>query len=706
MSIDHNAGLCGLCVCAWDGAVVGRSDELASGISGRLARVQRLGLVFRCAASRERLEDLKYEVALDRQHLERIGTATPLTGIIELIWNALDADAETVRVEFGRNEIEGIEEIRVIDDGHGMTQQQAIDSFTRLGGSWKQAAPTSQTKQRALHGREGRGRFRVVGFGGRIRWETVATGPEDEAQRLLTRIEIRASEPDHCDIAEAEPTDAPSGTRLLIDQFAEPPTGLGGDGPLDRLTSTFALYLESYLVDLTFAGTRIDPLTLQERRDEYEVEAGDEHAELTVIEWSREMERRHLYLCDESGAPLVEMPAGIQAPGFDFTAYVRWSGFADDPDLVVADLGTGSTKRVLEAARDRLRQHFRERAQERTQEQIARWKEERVYPFPTEPTTTVGRAARDTFDVVALAAAQVVNQAERNARKLSLRLLREALEQDPGSLHRVLRDVLELPQERLDELSHLLDRTPLASIIASSRAITERLEFVRGLEALVLDPDLLKHVKERSQLHRILADETWVFGEEYALAVDDESLTAVLKKHLQILGRTELAEDIDEAVLDLEGHTRIVDLMLARSLKQNRNRREHLVVELKAPSVPVSDNEVAQIRRYAGAVAKDPRFEASDVQWDFIVVSSRVTGTAELERQSSDRPFGQIMNVNGIRAWALTWGEIVDAAQHRLKFVQEHLGCSPNVQQALEYLRRTHSKYLPDAINHSELPAA
>ena len=93
---------------------------------------------------------MKYEVALDRQHLERIGTATPLTGIIELIWNALDADAETVRVEFGRNEIEGIEEIRVLDDGHGMTQQQAIDSFTRLGGSWKRAAPTSQTKQRAL----------------------------------------------------------------------------------------------------------------------------------------------------------------------------------------------------------------------------------------------------------------------------------------------------------------------------------------------------------------------------------------------------------------------------------------------------------------------------------------------------------------------------------------------------------------------------
>jgi len=68
-----------------------------------------------------------------------------------------------------------------------------------------------------------------------------------------------------------------------------------------------------------------------------------------------------------------------------------------------------------------------------------------------------------------------------------------------------------------------------------------------------------------------------VFGEEYHLVADDESLTNVLRRHLAYLKRDELAA---EKVTDEHGRTRIVDLMLAKSLEHAANRREHLVVEL------------------------------------------------------------------------------------------------------------------------------
>jgi metal-sulfur cluster biosynthetic enzyme len=239
-------------------------------------------------------------------------------------------------------------------------------------------------------------------------------------------------------------------------------------------------------------------------------------------------------------------------------------------------------------------------------------------------------------------------------------------------------------------------------MIAASKAITDRLDFLRGLEELVLEPDISQFVKERSQLHRILASETWVFGEEYALAADDESLTTVLKRHLGILGRDDLAE---EEVTDAEGHRRIVDLMLARSLVQHHNQREHLIVELKAPKVPVGDDEAAQIRKYAAAVAGDARFNIEDVEWDFYVISSEIRGAPDLERrESQNRPFGQIMDAGGIRVWALTWAEVLENANHRLKFVQKHLGYSPTAQQAFDYLRATHDKYLPDAVPPASSP--
>jgi hypothetical protein len=645
-----------------------------------------------------------FEVALTKQHLERLTQTQPLTGIIELIWNALDADATEVRVEFARNDLDGIEEIRVVDDGHGMLARDVQRSFGALGGSWKRETRVSP-RGRALHGREGRGRYRAAGIGTQILWRTVASDPEAGGRHMRTSIELRFADLVHVTVSEPEATDEPTGTSVLIPNLgASPPRGLGGENPVDRLTATFALQLQSYNAHLTYDRADIDPAKVQVKRSDITLPAEGNDALLTIVEWDRRIDRG-LYLCDAMGTPLSEQPPGIQAPGFEFTSYLQWTGFEgkDEADLMLANLDSGESKRLIESAKESMRRYFRIRDQEKTQEQIDKWKAERTYPFQGEPASPAERTVRDVFDVVALGASNVVNASEVRSRRLSLRLLREALEQDPGSLHRVLREVLDLPQERLDELNTLLNHTPLSAMIATSTEVANRLEFLRGLESLVGDPDLRKRLRERTQLHRILADETWVFGEEYALAVDDESLTTVLRRHISIMGRDDVADDTGP-VTDLEGHPRIVDLMLSRSLGQSRNRREHLVIELKRPSVNVGDDEAAQIRKYAAAVAGDPRFNAVDVQWDFIVVSTDVVGTPRLERESGDRPFGQLMNTRGIRVWALTWGEVIDAAQHRLKFVRQHLDYQPSTADGLDYLRRTHAKYLPPIPGHDGGP--
>jgi hypothetical protein len=112
-----------------------------------------------------------------------------------------------------------------------------------------------------------------------------------------------------------------------------------------------------------------------------------------------------------------------------------------------------------------------------------------------------------------------------------------------------------------------------------------------------------------------------VFGEEYHRVADDESLTNVLRRHLAYLERDELAA---EKVTDEHGRTRIVDLMLAKSLEHAANRREHLVVELKRPSLRIGHTEVAQIRDYAQAVADDAQFDKATTQWDFWLVSTEM----------------------------------------------------------------------------------
>lgn len=131
-----------------------------------------------------------------------------------------------------------------------------------------------------------------------------------------------------------------------------------------------------------------------------------------------------------------------------------------------------------------------------------------------------------------------------------------ALETRPAAVSRVLAEVLHLSDERAAELDALLDRVSLGSIISASKKIADRLDFVAALEILVLEPETREKLKERAELHRILAHESWIFGEEFAVGVDDRSLREVLRRHVALLGREELA---DESEVLLEGKRQIVD---------------------------------------------------------------------------------------------------------------------------------------------------
>ncbi len=136
------------------------------------------------------------------------------------------------------------------------------------------------------------------------------------------------------------------------------------------------------------------------------------------------------------------------------------------------------------------------------------------------------------------------------------------------------------------------------------------------------EPDVRKVVKERTELHKILERETWVFGEQYAPMVSDQGLDAVLKRHLEALG-----DEVDYSALEPvrreDGRVGIIDLLLGRASRGNQGR-EHLIVELKAPKVRIGQKEVGQIKEYAEAVVGDPQFASSNVSWDFWVVSTEL----------------------------------------------------------------------------------
>lgn len=649
-------------------------------------------------------------IAVDVQpdFIQRLASVSgrALTGVLELVWNALDADATEVTVAFDENGLHGLTRIRVADNGGGIDPTKVKEYFGSLGGSWKQT--TRQTpKKRVLHGSQGKGRFKAFGLGGRVEWSTTFGDGGVRYSVLGHKADIKNFEMSKPAKA---PATAVSGTQVSIENLEGQFPSLRGDSAAQDVAEATAIYLEQYPgITIRYDGRVVDPQEVQEHRATYDLDPvvtdeGNQLVKLVVIEWKTTATRK-LYLCDHEGCTLNELAPGIQAPGYSFTAYlqspyVRVLEQKNQLALAEQHPGLGT---ILEAAKKRLREHFAKRDAEKAAETIKRWQKELVYPYAGEPVSPVDTVERKVFDVVALSIDErLPGFGERDVvtRKLTFRLVQQALKESPEALAKILTEVLDLPVQKREEFAELLQRTSLSAIINASKVVTDRLDFLAGLNTLVFDKEVAKLLKERTQLHRILARETWVFGEEYNLMVDDQGLTEVLRAVVKNEG-LESEVDIDTPVKTHTGHAGIVDLMFGRAKKHwGSNSREYLIVELKRPKVKIDDAALKQCWKYADALMKHPKFAATNTTFEIWALSTELDDYAKGQANQPGRRPGIVWEdtTHRVRIWAMEWGTLLREAESRHQFFKDQLNIEVGGDDAVAYLQKMYAAYLPGVV--------
>ncbi len=642
------------------------------------------------------------EVTVENDHIERITSARPLLAISELIWNAYDADASEVRIQLEAGQLTRLGRIQVIDNGTGIPRDAVEESFQKLGGSWKKLGAKTNGG-RAVHGEKGQGRFKAFALGETVAWTSSHGGNcfSIHGQKgNLKRFELSDPVPS-----------ATQGCTVDIKDVVKDFQIWAKDGFADRIRDVFALQLyndsnfhiiyDGVEVNAREAITSVTPYPINVDFDGIAYDAT-----LEIVEWKKTVDR-NLMLCLPGRFTFYEMPPGIQARGFEFTAYLTAEHFqqlADDHTEGLVDLDPVSTA-LIEAAKTKLREHFRNREVERSRDRIKEWVEASIYPYEGVAVDPIEINERQLFDVVALNLADYSADFEKSSqkqKKLVLQLIKAAIETSAENLLSILEKVVELPKERQNELADLLRKTSLTAVINAAKAVTDRLEFLRALQLLVFDPKSKRQLLERSQLHRIIAQETWIFGEQYNLMNDDEDLTSVLRSHIGLLGDNRDGLGLSDPVLDANGKAAIVDLMLScRVPMPTDDERKHLVVDLKRPSQLLNEDVLGQIKKYAKAVALDERFKHSKVEWDFVAVSNKFTLDAELEARQSGKSRGLIFELEDpirVRVWAKTWGEIIQEAEGRLTFYKRRLEYQASDAEALGYLRNIDAAFLSDAV--------
>jgi hypothetical protein len=650
----------------------------------------------------------RVSVSVQNDYLERMSKTRPINAVAELVWNSLDADADKIRVRLSENDMGGLEKLTVTDNGHGLDYSLAEQAFGSLGGSWKRQQRKTRGKKRFLHGRQGKGRFSAFCLGQTVEWKSKFK--TDGKLQQFSVIGQRDSLGTFEIVDQEQTSSSKTGMEVIVQNFDHNFPSLLKDSAAQALTEQFALYLAQYRnVSIEYDGRMLDPFSIVDLSIDYPYTIGrkespdDIHVVLTVVEWKCEMDRA-LYFCDEQGLTLKQLPPiRVLAPGFWFTAYLKSDYFREleengtlELEELNPDLGN-----VMETAKTKLRDHFRRRAAETAASVVEEWKKARVYPYESEPRDILEQAERQVFDVVALNLNSYSSEFERSeadTKKLVLKLLRTVLGTNPPELQRILSSVIELPEDKQKDLADLLSKTTLQAIINAAKVVTGRLDFLKGIEQLVFDVELKERLLERKQLHRILATEPWIFGEQYHLALDDESLTTLLKKHNELHARE---VGIYEPVLREDNKEGVVDLMLSKLVPMPRGEeREHLVIELKRPAQKINSDIAQQIKSYAMAVVGDERFKGTKTKWVFWAVSNDLTREVREDVSQANRPEGILYQSKGgdVTVWVKTWAEVLQECEGRMTFYKKQLEYSASQASGLDHLKATYEKYLPDVL--------
>jgi len=426
---------------------------------------------------------------------------------------------------------------------------------------------------------------------------------------------------------------------------------------------------------------------------------------VSVIEWSVAT-KRAIHLCDSAGVSLHDVEAGpqIRAPGFDFTGYIKSDHFRelDKGGNLTLDELHPEVGAILKPAKAKIREHFRQRLAEKQSHIVERWKEEQIYPYEDkDEIDPVEEAERQVFDILAVNVESYLvsfDEADAKSKRFTFRLLAQAVRENPESVQEIIAEVLDLKTEEQDDLARLLQKTPLSSIISSAKVVANRLDFLLGLENLLFDKETKKKLVERDQLHKILENEAWLFDEDFALAGSEQKLEEVLRKHIDLLGEREDINVDDNPVTMSDGKRGRVDLMLSKVTQPRTGEYDYLIVELKRPSKKIDDTVVAQIKKYARAVAEDERFHGVKARWKFIAISNELDDYAKREANQRDKPSGQIADEadSNITIWAKEWAKVINDARSRLQFINSQLSYNADRDSAKDYLHKTHAKFIPE----------
>lgn len=618
--------------------------------------------------------------------------------IVEYIWNGFDAGATKVEISYNKNSLDGVESINIKDNGCGILYENLENTFDAFLSSEKKVNKNHIT---TIHGNKGKGRFSFLGFASNCKWDTVY---ENDNKKYEFSIEINSQKPNKYTPSEKkEVVKSETGTIVTIYNIENLMEDQMKSKELkEYILESFAwfLYLKkslNYQVVLNGEQINFNDFIDENLTEDYEEEIEEEKFNIFFIKWSGEVKYKYFFhMMDSNNNQITEQHTRFNNNGVGFVHSVfvvseYFNGFeslifnkAEENGQISINSDNKKNekdetyKKLLKRLDEIVNQKYKEYIKEESNSIIKSFEDDKI--FPEFSNDIYGRIRKkelvNTVKEVYCAQPKVFKGASKEQKKIIVHFLDLLLSSDEReNILSIMENITNLSKEERESLANVLTRTSLSCIVETIKMLDERNIVIEKLKKLVFE--MTEFTNERNHIQKIMERNYWIFGEEYNLVTADKHFEKALSEYRYILDGYKNKEEYE---LDSIDKKKRMDIFMCakRPLDVYQNssiKEENIILELKAPTVPINAEIFQQIESYMELIRKEPQFNSSLREWKFYAVSNEVDdfikGKYE-ENEAKGQPF-LVKALRNYKIFIMTWDDVFKNFEHKHRFVYDKL---------------------------------
>ena len=612
--------------------------------------------------------------------------------ICEYIWNGFEANATKVSIDYVQNEILGIEELTIKDDGDGISYDDLNETFG--------AFLTSKKRLLSLKAKskinKGKGRFSFTTFAKNAIWETTYKDQEEYKHFIISMTAdakdvVECSEPE---IVEEHKTG--TSVRLTnVDSLNIENMNFEVIEPI--LLKEFAWFLYLYKdknLEIIFNNEKLDYskyVNTDLSETAYRTIEGFRF-EISLVVWQEMIKEKFCcYFFDSESVLKTKDTTSFNRNtiNFNHSVYVK-SNFFDSHDNTAEEYGdpqvnlfvTESDKKIFGKLRKEIQAIIEKKISiylsDKAEEIVNEMENERdTFPHFSDDMydqmrkKNLKRVAKEIYKIEPLIFFKLKPIQEKSLLGL-LNLLLSSEERE--NVLTIVEQVVDLTPKQRSEFSNMLKKTSLENIIDTIKYLEERFKVIEALRAIVYDFN--KFTNERDHIQKLVEKHFWLFGEQYNLASADQRMRKELEEYLNILyGEADIKAGLNP---DAENERRM-DIFLCDNRMVETSfgtlEEENVIVELKAPKVVLTKKVYRQIEDYMDYVRRQPAFNGVSRRWKFIAVCTEVDENVKSRYKTFEDKgkVGLVNQVENYEVYALTWDDVIKSFELKYQPLLEKL---------------------------------